>query len=306
MKKYIACLITLGLLLFVPSCTEPNTPEEPTGNNPSNPGGDDPSAPGGDDPVKEKPAYVVEIVMEYTNVSEGLNIQPGIISKMVYERGNDPKYLLSLSQYNSEGLSVKTEYTNINNAQYGECTYCNTVSATVGAKDTTIYWDEARTLTKEVRSKSTRNLFDYDQNGRLISNVIYVSGKLYQEWYYSYANGMRCGAGRYFAEETVSQLTDTIEYLDLTYDNRQKKRWVIWTRQTDGCYQIQEYNWDFDGRRSKSGTLKNVSVDNKGETRENLSYFTMRWYDDWSYTQSTINYIEDKSYTYEYTCRYVQ
>jgi len=259
---------------------------------------------GGDDPIKEKPAYCIEYVTSYTDVEEGLNLPTGVVLRIIYERGDDPKYLLSTTQYGVNGMNVKTEYTNSGQYQYGVCTYCNDGSTFVGAKDTTIYLDDARLYTKEYRSSSYKTVYEYDADNRVISSVMYVAGEKYQELHYKYETGYRYGEGIYF--ENGLQMRDTIEYEGLSFDYRSTKRQVTIIENLEkGTYSLNEYVYQLEGGRRKSCTYRDYRNDN-GVEREYIYYSTFTWYNDWDYTQRTIYDLNDYSYTSETTYRYRQ
>lgn len=260
---------------------------------------------GGDDPIKEKPAYCVEYVTSYTDVEEGLNLPTGVVHRIVYERGDDPKYLLSTTHYGVDGMTTRTEYTNSGQYQYGVCTYCNNGSTYVGAKDTTIYLDDARLYTKEFRSSLSKSVFEYDADNRQISSVIYVAGKKNQEWHYKYEAGYRYGNGIYYGENGYL-MRDTIEFNGLSFDYRTAKRHVTISENLEkGTYSRSEYVYQFEGGRKKSCTYRSYS-NNKGVETENIYYSTFIWYNDWDYTQRTVYDFTGYSYTSETTYRYRQ
>ena len=260
---------------------------------------------GGDDPIKEKPAYCVEIVTSYTDVEEGLNLPTGVVHRIVYERGDDPKYLLSTTQYNADGITTRTEYTNSGQYQYGVCTYCNNGSTFVGAKDTTIYLDDARLYTKEFRCSSYKTVYEYDADNRLISSVMYVAGAKYQEWHYKYEPGYRYGNVIYYGENGYL-MRDTIEFNDLSFDYRTAKRHVIISENLEkGIYSLNEYVYQLEEGRRKSCSYRTYS-NNKGVESENIYYSTFTWYNEWDYTQRTVYNFTGHSYTSETTYRYRQ
>ena len=259
---------------------------------------------GGDDSIKEKPAYCVELVTSYTDVEEGLNLPTGVVFRIVYERGADPKYLLSTTHYDVNGMTVKMEYTNSGQYQYGVCTYCNNGSTFVGAKDTTIYLDDARLYTKEFRSSSNKTIYEYDTDNRVISSVMYVAGEKYQEWHYKYETGYRYGEG--ISYEFGLQSRDTIEFSGLLYDYRTTKRQVSISENLEkDTYSLNEYVYQLDGGRRKSCTYRTYS-NNKGIETEYIYYSTFTWYNDWDYTQTIVYDFAGYSYTSETTYRYRQ
>ena len=259
---------------------------------------------GGDDPVEEKPAYCVELITSYSDV-EGIDLHTGVVMRIVYERGDDPKYLLSTTQYGVDGMTVKTEYTNSGLYQYGVCTYCNNGSTSVGAKDTTIYLDDARLYIKESRSSGSKFLYEYDASNRQISSVIYVAGEKNQEWHYKYEAGYRYGNGIYYGENGYL-MRDTIEFNGLSFDYRTAKRHVTISENLEkGTYSLNEYVYQFEGGRRKSCTYRTYS-NNKGVESEYIYYSTFTWYNDWDYTQTTVYDFTGYSYTTETTYRYRQ
>ena len=260
---------------------------------------------GGDDPIKEKPAYCVELVTSYTDVEEGLDLPTGVVFRIVYERSADPKYLLSTTQYDVNGMTVKMEYTNSGQYQYGVCTYCNNGSTFVGAKDTTIYLDDARLYTKEFRSSSNKTIYEYDTDNRVISSVMYVAGEKYQEWHYKYETGYRYGNGIYYGENGYL-MRDTIEFNGLSFDYRTAKRQVTISENLEkGTYSLNEYVYQLEEGRKKSCTYRTYS-NNKGVETENIYYSTFTWYNNWDYTQRTVYDFTGHSYTSETTYRYRQ
>lgn len=260
---------------------------------------------GGVDPIEEKPAYCVELVTSYTDVEEGLNLPLGVVLRIVYERGDDPKYLLSTTQYDANGMTIKTEYTNSGLYQYGVCTYSSNSSTVVGAKDTTIYLDDARLYTKELRTSTYKQLNEFDASNRQISSVTYVTGEKYQEWHYKYETGYRYGEGIFYGENGYL-MRDTIEYNGLSYDYRTAKRHVTISENLEkGTYSLNEYVYQFEGGRRKSCTYRTYS-NNKGVESENIYYSTFTWYNDWDYTQTTVYDFTGYSYTSETTYRYRQ
>lgn len=258
-----------------------------------------------DDPIKEKPAYCVELVTSYTDVEEGLDFPTGVVLRIVYERGDDPKYLLSTTHYNADGMTTKTEYTHSGKYQYGVCTYCNNGSTFVGAKDTTIYLDDARLYIKEFRSSLSKTIYEYDADNRVISSVMYVAGEKYQEWHYKYRTGYRYGNGVYYGENGFL-MRDTIEFNGLSFDYRSTKRHVTISENLGkGTYSLNEYVYQLEWGRRKSCTYRNYRNDNGVET-ENIYYSTFIWYNDWDYTQRTVYDFNGHSYTSETTYRYRQ
>lgn len=260
---------------------------------------------GGDAPVVEKPAYCVEFVVTYTDVEGNINLPTSVVQRIVYERGDDPKYLLSTTQYGVDGMTSKMEYTNSGQYQYGVCTYSSNSNTVVGAKDTTIYLDEARLYTKEIRGNGYKYLYEYDDNNRMISSVLYVAGEKNQEWHYKYETGYRYGDGIYYGENGY-MMRDTIEFNGLSYDYRTAKRQVTISENIEkGTYSLSEYVYQFEGGRKKSCSYRAYNNHN-GVESEDIYYSTFTWYNDWDYTQTTVYNYTDYSLTSETTYRYRQ
>ena len=258
---------------------------------------------GGDDPVVEKPAYLIEFSIEYTNVSEGLNIQPGLVSKTVYERGegDNVKYVYSVSTYGRNGLSTTVEYTHAGREQYGVCTYSNNAATPLGMKDTTIYLDDARLYTKETRSGGSRTVTDYDSEQRMTKYVIYINNQVYQETSYTYSNGKRYGIGFAYPGESKVEMRDTIDFLDLSYDYRTSTRQATWSYSSDNSctYTIEEYKLEGKRRKSCDHYYRYKHNDTYVESFSHAEY---TWYNDWDYTVKW--HYEDDSYNYDYEQTY--
>lgn len=260
---------------------------------------------GGDEPVVEKPAYLIEFSTIYTNVSEGLNTQPGLASKTVYERGegDNVKYVYSVSTYDRNGLSTTVEYTHSGREQYGVCTYSTNAATPLGRKDTTIYLDDARLLTKETRSGISRTVTDYDSEERMTKYVIYINNQVYQEMSYAYSNGKRYGIGFANPGESKIEMRDTIEFSDLSYDYRTATRQATWTYSSDNSYTYTIEEYKFEGKR-RTSCDHYYSYKLNDTYVESFSHAKYTWYNDWDYTV-TWHYEDDNSYydleqTYKY------
>ena len=144
MKKFFYLFFALMCMM---ACTEKNTPVNPGGG--ENPGGGD--NPGGGEVTTYKPKYLSQYEYWYsyqdksTNTSWGMDV--GDISKTIYERGTDVKYLKSVTSYLNDNLIRTISYKNSGNADFGVYTAYTASPELIGtAADTTYWYDEARSL----------------------------------------------------------------------------------------------------------------------------------------------------------------
>ena len=145
MKKYFYLFLSLFSVILL-SCNQ---------NDPS-----DPSNPSSDNKVK----YIKESAYWYTfqNTEDGTNWSIGlnVVSKYVYERGGEAKYIKSRSSYKNGELVSKRIYQNESDRDYSWTSYPSGSEAT--SRDTTIWYDDARTKQKETRNSTSYSIYEYD------------------------------------------------------------------------------------------------------------------------------------------------
>lgn len=222
MKKYFYLFLSLfAVILF--SCDQ-NTPSDPSNttdpNNPSNPtDSSDISNPS----IVSKVKYTKETAswQTYQNTENGtiLDIELNIVTKIVYERGSETKYLKSVSNYVNDELKSKTTYQNESDRDYYWVSY---PSSSESSKDTTIWYDEARTKYKEIRNKTYRSVYEYDRqhNDRPLSiKTYYYQNNLWSETTYNYDGLFQYGESKSYNNtgKIISLLRSTGEFLDDSY-----------------------------------------------------------------------------------------
>lgn len=206
MKKIFYLLFAA---LCIVACNEKNTPSNP--GDPSNPS--DPS--GQTDSKKVK--YIVESAQWYTY--ENGSATSGVITKTVYERGDETKYLRSRSEYKGDQLNAKYTYQNESDRDYCWKIY---PSGSENDKDTTIWYDEYRVKQKGIRSKNSRYIYEYDSqhNDRQVSvKMYYPSGQLWSESNYSYNGLTQNGETKFYDIQgnLTSRQTSVMEFRDDTF-----------------------------------------------------------------------------------------
>ena len=213
MKKYFYLLSLITIVLF--SCNQ-NNPSDPT--NPSNP--TEPSKPSDVSKVK----YIKESASWYTyqNTDNGTRWSTGlnVVNKYIYERGSEAKYVKSLSRYENEELKTKISYQNESDRDYSWVSY---PSGNETSRDTTIWYDDARTKQKETRSKTSISIYEYDSqhHDRQVSskNYYYQSGYMWAESHYTYDGLIQHGETKFYNSE--GKLTtlgkSTMEFMDDSY-----------------------------------------------------------------------------------------
>lgn len=213
MKKYFYLFLSL-LTVVLFSCNQ-NNPSDPT--NPSDPS--DPSNPSGVNKVK----YIKESASWYTyqdtesgtHWSTGLNV----VSKFVYERGNEAKYLKSQSRYENDELISKRTYQNESDRDYSWVSYPS--GSELSSRDTTIWYDVARSKQKETRTSTSISIYEYDSqhHDRQVSTKnYYQSGIMWAESYYTYSGLTRKGETKFYANGKLSSIQKrTDEFMDDTF-----------------------------------------------------------------------------------------
>ncbi len=226
MKKYFYLFLSL-LTVVLFSCNQ-NNPSDPT--NPSDPS--DPSNPSGVNKVK----YIKESASWYTyqdtesgtHWSTGLNV----VSKFVYERGNEAKYLKSQSRYENDELISKRTYQNESDRDYSWQTYPS--GSEISTKDTTIWYDDARTKQKETRSSTSISYYEYDSqhHDRQVSTKnYYQSGIMWAESNYTYSGLTRIGETKFYNNDgklsSIHKSSD--EFMDDTFTRLKSLNTEIFT-----------------------------------------------------------------------------
>lgn len=221
MKKYFYLFLSLFTVVLF-SCNQ-NNPSDPT--NPSDPS--DPSNPS----VVSKVKYTTESASWYTyqNTDNGTQWGVGlnVVSKYVYERGSESKYIMSQSSYYDDELKSKTTYQNESDRDYSWVSY---PSGSESNRDTTIWYDAARSKQKEIRTKTYRSVYEYDSqhNDRQVSTKTYYHyDNSWTESNFTYDGLIRHGETKSYNKDgkLTSVQRGTYEYLDDSYTRL--KSWEI-------------------------------------------------------------------------------
>lgn len=297
MKKYFYLFLSLfsGVLL---SCNQ-NNPSDPT--NPSDPS--DPSNPSGVNKVK----YIKESASWYTyqdteggtTWSTGLNV----VSKYIYERGNEAKYLKSQSRYENDELVSKRTYQNESDRDYSWQTYPS--GSEISTRDTTIWYDDARTKKKEIRSSAYIYIYEYDSqhNDRQVSTTYYYHpGIMWRESYYTYSGLTRKEETKHYNDGKLYSIQkSTDEFMDDTFTRLKSLNTEMFTYISEtqsyrsGIFRT-TYEWD-DNLLTKT-TTDYESFDQSGNRIQTARYsITYTWQDELNNT-SEIEYFLNGSLWY--------
>jgi hypothetical protein len=219
MKKYFYLFLSLFSVILL-SCNQ-NNPSDPTNpSNPTNPSDTtNPSNPSDVNKVK----YLKESASWYTfqDTESGTNWGTGlnVVSKYVYERGSEAKYIKSQSNYNSDELVMKRTYQNESDRDYSWVSYPS--GTEVSSRDTTIWYDDARSKQKETRTSTSISIYEYDSqhHDRQVSTKnYYQSGVMWAESYYTYNGLTRKGETKFYTNGKLSSIQkSTDEFMDDTF-----------------------------------------------------------------------------------------
>ena len=222
MKKYFYLFLSLfAVILF--SCDQ-NTPSDPSNTtDPNNSSNTTDSSDISNPSIVSKVKYIKETAswQTYQNPENGtiLDIELNNVTKIVYERASDTKYIRSVSTYVNDKLKSRTTYQNESDRDYYWVSY---PSASESSKDTTIWYDEARTKYKEIRNKTYRSVYEYDKqhNERQLSiKTYYHHDNLWSETIYNYDGLIQYGESKSYNNEgkLITLLRSTAEFLDDSY-----------------------------------------------------------------------------------------
>jgi hypothetical protein len=216
MKKIFYLLFAVSCII---ACTEQNTPVNPENDNTEKPG-ENPNNDSNEPEVgKKSPKYLstsetVTTFLDTTKATSGNKV--GDVTRIVYERGTDVRFLLSQTTYSNSDLHSKISYQNVGNADYGVYTEFPGSEHLVGlGADTTFWYDEDRTLPSKIINGSSVTNTTYNDKGLITSNITYVSGKKVMENQFTYSSNVRYGTNTSFYNEEPIVYYDTMIFEDI-------------------------------------------------------------------------------------------
>lgn len=180
-----------------------------------------------DGPEDKKTKYIIESAnwqtYSYNSDSESEPEWLNKVSKTISERGEEAKYLKSISNYRDEVLQEKVEVTTD-----GMTDHYKRVYPTTQELQSITWYDDARTKEKEVKGDNYQNTYTYDIQDRLISRKYsFQDGEHQSESTeeYSYSGLTRysiyiSNKGTEYAVTTY----DTTTYVDNTFSQVKESR----------------------------------------------------------------------------------